>query len=123
MSRVARRVRAWIETTNRTPGRRPARESPAACGRGLKRSRDGLKCFRPGSPAACGRGLKQVVERIDQHPWKSPAACGRGLKRQSGRAFVARILVARRVRAWIETNLAAARDPRSGSRPPRAGVD
>ena len=99
---VARRVRAWIET--RSVQHRPnLRPSPAACGRGLKLDRTLRGSRPPLSPAACGRGLKHADSRHRCRLIASPAACGRGLKQDPRRSVFWQIIVARRVRAWIET--------------------
>jgi len=55
------------------------------------------------SPAVCGRGLKLLSSSPILSYLLSPAVCGRGLKLDLFRHFVRRLLVARRVRAWIET--------------------
>ena len=79
---VARRVRAWIETTKMNWQ---------------------VKNFL--SPAVCGRGLKQAILKRQTPDAMSPAVCGRGLKLLSSGSLSIFSMVARRVRAWIETSV------------------
>ena len=115
--RVARRVRAWIETSaDATRGLLPVR-SPAACGRGLKRCDDGpAPRVRRESPAACGRGLKHRCTRASYRRCVSVARRVRAWIEtvMAADRSLAPVPVARRVRAWIET-ISRSRDVQSGA--------
>jgi hypothetical protein len=60
------------------------------------------------SPAARGRGLKQLCDPRLNLQRQSPAARGRGLKPPGPAVRRPKPRVARRARAWIETESAGA---------------
>ena len=78
---VARRVRAWIET-----------------------SIEVIKIENFLSHAVCVRGLKPEFSLEEQKEIKSHAVCVRGLKQRYNSDIFDQQKVARRVRAWIETS-------------------
>jgi len=100
---VARRVRAWIETIH-------YRATAETC-TVARRVRAWIETFAlwrkapqgDWSPAVCGRGLKPFADIIPSRSGGSPAVCGRGLKQKAIRQKSKPPVVARRVRAWIET--------------------
>ena len=107
-SKVARRVRAWIETSDSLKKSPPRLGSPVVCGRGLKRARGVPAMIYRMSPVVCGRGLKPAwVSRPGTR--KAVARRVRAWIETSGQDFGHhRHQVARRVRAWIETASAIA---------------
>ena len=56
-----------------------------------------------GSHAVCVRGLKLLLQLVEHQKLKSHAVCVRGLKQEVYPTIDQVVLVARRVRAWIET--------------------
>ena len=78
---VARRVRAWIETVYELQTRK-----------------------KDWSHAVCVRGLKRLIRPKEGGFNVSHAVCVRGLKRAKIRKEMIDQIVARRVRAWIETH-------------------
>ena len=101
---VARRVRAWIETSWNGWKIREGL-SHAVCVRGLKQlMKLNLTTIRSRTPCACvdwNKGISiTVFEASTSH-----AVCVRGLKLTNTVNLLLVVFVARRVRAWIETSL------------------
>ena len=98
--KVARRVRAWIETI-----------------------RQDITYKLLTSHAVCVRGLKPLATLEAILPSMSHAVCVRGLKPLATFEAILPSIVARRVRAWIETLLKAYKLKAIFGRTPCACVD
>ena len=81
-----------------------AQESHAVCVRGLKLRSVCLYVTDNMSHAVCVRGLKPFEYESAGNPTASHAVCVRGLKHIIKLKVKLEKKVARRVRAWIETN-------------------